>query len=127
MVMGFIGGILCLGAAGVLGLRDNMNRETQNKEFRSHNYNLYLQSEYDRKKDGLTYNNFEREKVKEEILEVYPNMSLMWVTKVGTAAMMKRLFEEETGYEYHIPEDIREVNIDVSMFATDKTRKHVNL
>ena len=39
-VFRFLGGVLSLGAAAGLGIKEDIEREARNREYRSHNYSL---------------------------------------------------------------------------------------
>ena len=118
-VFRFLGGLLSLGASAGLGLKEDMEQEAKNREYRSHNYSPLKQSYYD-DEDWRLWFKYDYEKVKDAIKKEYPNMGDGWTYKIAKAAVAKTLMESETEYEYQIPEEITSANVgDITRFVTD--------
>lgn len=120
-VFSFLGGLLSLGASAGLGIKEDMELEAKNREYRSHNYNMKVQYDYDYDDYGI-FGKYDYEKVTEEILKDYPNMTGTWQYKIAKAAVAKRLMESETPYEYCPSDEVKMSKIDISKYATDATK-----
>lgn len=122
MVFRFLAGVLSLGAAGALDIRDGRKRDKENAEFQKYAHSYPTQLDYDWSPSRV-FVKYNYDKVVEEILADYPKMPQFWQYKVATAAATKRLFETENPqYKYRIPKDILDIDIDISKYATDATK-----
>ena len=124
-VFRFLGGLISLGAAGAMGIKEDMEQEAKNREYRSHNYNYAVQSRYDHE-DWRMWQKYDCEKVMAAVMVEYPRMNDMWAYLVAKAAVGKTLMEIETDYEYQIPDDIIRANLgDITRFVTDDMKIEV--
>lgn len=126
-VFSFLGGLLSLGASAGLGIKEDMELEAKNREYRSHNYNMMAQHRYDYDMDGRIFNTYDYEKVTEEIRKDYPNMTGTWQHRIAKAAMAKRMMEAETPYEYCPSDEVKMSKIDISKYATDATKRDTSI
>lgn len=119
----FLAGIFSLGASAGISLKEQADLEKKNREFRSHRYSSYVQMDYDFGKTSQMVMTYDFNKIRDAIKADYPNMSSMWITKITQTAIAKRMMEEETGYEYRVPENIQNAEIDLDKYATDEFKR----
>lgn len=119
----FLAGIFSLGASAGISLKEQADLERKNREFRSHKYSSYIQADYDFGKTGEMVLTYDFDKIKQAIKKDYPNMSNMWISKITQTAIAKRMMEEETDYEYRIPEEIQNAEINLDKYATDEFKR----
>lgn len=106
-------------ASGAMYLKEDADREAKNREWRSHKYSWYIQEEYDNDYSRL-FRIYDLDKMQAAIQADYPRMSSTWVYMIAQTAAAKRLMEEETEWEYKIPEKLVNANIDVDKYSTDE-------
>ena len=118
----FLIGIGSLLASGCMALKEDAELEAENREGRSHKYSYYIQDDYDRNitRMDLTY---DFNKIKAVIRSDYPGMSDTWVYKITKTALAKKMMEEETNWEYRVPEQIQNAGIDLERYSLDTFKR----
>lgn len=115
-------GLGSLLTSGAMALKESEERELKNEEWRSHRYSHYIQEDYDLATHKMALR-YDFDKIKAAIRMDYPNMSDHWAFRITVTAIAKKMMEEETDYEYKIPDQIRHANIDLDKYALDKFKK----
>lgn len=118
----FLIGIGSLLASGGMALKEVADLEAKNREWRSHKYSYYIQDDYDRNIAGMALA-YDFDKIKTAIRSDYPGMSDTWIYKITITALAKKMMEEETDWEYRVPEQIRNAGIDLDRYSLDKFKR----
>ena len=118
----FLIGLGSLIASGTMALRESEIREEKNQEWKSHKYSHYIQEDYDLATHKMALR-YDFDKIKAVIKMDYPNMSDHWVFRITVTAIAKKMMEEETDYEYKIPDQIRHANINLEKYALDEFKR----
>lgn len=117
----FFTGVISLLTSAVLTSREVSKQEIANQEYWKQNYNTNIQlNQYDCNRPYL-FDRYDYQKVMDEILNEYPNMSELNRFQIAVIAIAKRLMEEETSYNYKVPEQYVFLG-DIERFANDNSR-----
>lgn len=118
----FLIGIGSLLASGGMTLKEDYALEAKNREWSSHKYSYYIQGDYDRNLTRMVLT-YDFDKIKAAIQADYPGMSDTWVYKITKTALAKKMMEEETNWEYRVPEQIQNAGIDLERYSLDTFKR----
>lgn len=114
----FITGVGSLIGSLALGLKEDAETEQQLKEESPKSLSRSLQFNYDYD-NGRWSREFDLEKMKEAIKWDHPNASDLLVFEIAKTAAKKRLFEEETKFNYELPKRMTYIG-DLDKYTTDE-------
>ena len=117
----FITGCLCLLGSGLASLYETNKQELANELYEAQGYHPSIQMFlYDGDRPKLL-SHYDYKLVIEEIEKEYPRMSDTNKFNLAMIAIAKRLMEEETPYQYEVPETYRFLG-DVERFANENCK-----
>lgn len=115
----FITGVGSLIGSLVLGLKEDSEAEEQLEKESPKMLSRRLQFGYDY--DGGRWGReFNLEKMKAAIKWDHPNANDILIFEIAQTAAKKKLFEEETGFDYELPR--RMTYVDLEKYITDEFR-----
>lgn len=118
----FLIGLGSLLTSGAMALQVSEETEARKQEWREHRYSYYIQEDYDLA-IGKMMEVYDFDKIKKAIKADYPNMGNAFIFKIAITAVAKRMMEEETDWEYRVPEQIQNANINIDKYSTDEFKK----
>lgn len=107
----FVSGVASCLASGIMGLKEDNDREVQYAADQAAGYNSIEQDRYDLNL-GRIYYAFNLEKIIADIQKDYPKMNHYAAQKVALASVAKKLMEEETRYKYRPSESTKYFDLD---------------
>lgn len=119
----FLIGLGSLVASSFMTLGKDAGLEAKSQEWKSHKYSHYIQEDYDLNTARMVLS-YDFDKIKAAIRADYPGISDTWAYKITVTAIAKRMMEEETEWEYQVPEQILDANIDIDKYATDEFKRN---
>lgn len=117
-VFNFLAGLGLIAAGRTVGAVQDRDLKAKNREWNSYNYSHLIQSKYDESHRYLS--EFDYRKMIDAVKSDYPNMSDYFAHHLVKIAVAKRLMEEETAYDYFVPDNIKNAEIDYMKYATDE-------
>lgn len=114
----FVTGVGSLIGSLALGLKEDAETERQLTEESPKMFSRRLQYNYDY--DGGRWGReFDLEKMKEAIKWDHPNASELLIFEIAKTAAKKKLFEEETRFDYELPKRMTYIG-DLDKYTTDE-------
>lgn len=95
----FFMGLFSLGAAGVSSVKETYKHAGQEADYKNGNYNPGIQWDFENVTDG-----FDFELVSNEIRKRMPSSNEMFIHGLAKAAISKKLMEENSTYNFQIPD-----------------------
>lgn len=116
----FVSGVASCLASGIMGIKEDNDREAQYEADKRAGYNSIVQDRYDYNIARL-FEAYDYRAMIEDIKRQYPRMTDFAAEKVIMASIAKKLMEEETNYKYKPSESVKYFYLD--QYTKDEYRR----